>query len=161
MRKGEREVTDLKKIREIVQDCKVCRLGFCEDGEVYIVPVNFGYEMEEKRLILYVHCAGEGRKIDLIKKEPRVGIEMDCHQELAEGKIACQYSYYYASLIGNGMVEIVKETEEKRKALGRIMEHQTGKVFDKSEMEAKLVDVVTVLKISLDSYTCKSHSKNK
>ena len=41
------------------------------------------------------------------------------------------------------------------------MEHQTGKIFDESEMNPKLVESVMVLKIDLDTYTCKRHSKNK
>ena len=147
------------EIRDIIEACKVCRLGFCEEGEVYIVPVNFGYDMKGKELTLYIHCAGEGRKIDLIRKNAKVGIEMDCHHELAEGDLACQYSYYYASLIGNGHAKIVEETYKKKEALGKIMEHQTGKIFDESEMNPKLVESVTVLKIDLNTYTCKRHSK--
>ena len=75
--------------------------------------------------------------------------------------LACQYSYYYASLIGNGHAKIVEETYKKKETLGKIMEHQTGKIFDESEMNPKLVESVTVLKINLDTYTCKRHSKNK
>ena len=108
MRRREREVVEPDEIRDIIEACKVCRLGFCEEGEVYIVPVNFGYDMKGKELTLYIHCAGEGRKIDLIRKNAKVGIEMDCHHELAEGDLACQYSYYYASLIGNGHAKIVE-----------------------------------------------------
>ena len=42
MRRREREVVEPDEIRDIIEACKVCRLGFCEEGEVYIVPVNFG-----------------------------------------------------------------------------------------------------------------------
>lgn len=161
MRRSEREVLDLNEIRAIIEECKVCRLGFSEEGEVYIVPVNFGYELKEKKLTLYVHCAKEGRKIDLVKENSRVGVEMDCHHKLVEGELACQYSYYYASLIGNGNVRIMEDTEEKKKALGRIMEHQTGKTGEELEMDPKLLEIVTILKIDLDAYTCKRHTKNK
>lgn len=161
MRRREREVLDLNEIRTIIEDCKVCRLGFSEKGEVYIVPVNFGYELKEKKLTLYVHCAKEGRKMDLVKKNSRVGVEMDCHHELAEGELACQYSYYYASLIGNGNVRILEDAKEKKKALGRIMEHQTGKTEEELAMNPKLVEAAAVLEIDLHTYTCKKHSKNK
>lgn len=161
MRRSEREVLDLNEIRTIIEDCKVCHLGFSEKGEVYIVPVNFGYELKEKKLTLYVHCAKEGRKMDLVKKNSRVGVEMHCHHELAEGEIACQYSYYYASLIGNGNVRILEDAKEKKKALGRIMEHQTGKTEEELAMNPKLVEAVAVLEIDLHTYTCKKHSKNK
>ena len=58
MRRREREVVEPDEIRDIIEACKVCRLGFCEEGEVYIVPVNFGYDMKGKELTLYIHCAG-------------------------------------------------------------------------------------------------------
>ena len=43
MRRKDREVTDSQKIREIILSCRCCRLGFYDNGEVYIVPLDFGY----------------------------------------------------------------------------------------------------------------------
>jgi len=41
------------------------------EGKIpYIVPMNFGYEMADGALSLYFHCANEGRKINIIKKNP-------------------------------------------------------------------------------------------
>ena len=116
MRRREREVVEPNEIRDIIEACKVCRLGFCEEGEVYIVPVNFGYDMKGKELTLYIHCAGEGRKIDLIRKNAKVGIEMDCHHELAEGDLACQYSYYYASHRKRACENCGRNVQEERGA---------------------------------------------
>lgn len=47
MRRKDREVTDAGKIREAITASHCCRLGFCDEGEVYIVPMNFGYTEEE------------------------------------------------------------------------------------------------------------------
>ena len=57
MRRREREVVEPDEIRDIIEACKVCRLGFCEEGEVYIVPVNFGYE-GKRADALYSLCRG-------------------------------------------------------------------------------------------------------
>lgn len=157
MRKSEREVKDLQKIREIIEDCKVCRLGLCDGEDVYIVPVNFGYELEDEKLTIYVHGSREGRKIDMMNKNARVCIEMDCQHGLVEGESACQYSYHYASIIGNGKGMIMEESEEKQKALDRIMRHQTGKEFSEFAVNPKLAESVAILKIGLDTYTCKQH----
>ena len=43
MRRTDREITDAEKITQIIQTCHCCRLGFCDNGAVYIVPLNFGY----------------------------------------------------------------------------------------------------------------------
>ena len=42
MRRKDREVTDFSRMLEIVQRCDCCRIGLVEDGEAYIVPLNFG-----------------------------------------------------------------------------------------------------------------------
>ena len=41
MRRTDREITDAEKITQIIQTCHCCRLGFCDNGAVYIVPLNF------------------------------------------------------------------------------------------------------------------------
>lgn len=43
MRRKDREVTDEARIDEIISRCTCCRIGFNDSGEVYIVPLNFGY----------------------------------------------------------------------------------------------------------------------
>ena len=68
MRRKDREVTDAFKIEEIIAGCHCCRLGFNDDGEIYILPLNFGWEKQGGGYVLYFHGAREGRKIDLIGK---------------------------------------------------------------------------------------------
>ena len=63
MRRKDREVTDAGKIREAIEASHCCRLGFYDEGEVYIVPMNFGYTEEEEKRIFYFHSAKEGRKV--------------------------------------------------------------------------------------------------
>ena len=43
MRRKDREIIDPVHIQDIMQRCDVCRIGFNDEGEVYIVPLNFGY----------------------------------------------------------------------------------------------------------------------
>lgn len=159
MRRSEREVTDMEQIREILEACKVCRLGLCDDGEVYIVPMNHGYCLENGRLTIYFHGAREGRKMELVHKNPAVTIEMDCDHRLVEGRLACQYSFHYASIMGVGTAQVVEEPQEKLKALGLIMEHQTGKKFDEFETNPRLEKAVAIIKVTVDSYTCKKYVK--
>lgn len=157
MRRKDREITEAAEIKRILDACKVCRLGFADEEGVYIVPMNYGYCFEDGRLILYFHGAKIGRKMDLVRKEPSVGIEMDCGHELVEGKLACQYSYHYASIIGRGKAAEVVEPEEKLKALGLIMKHQTGKEFDEFETNPKLEKAVAIIRVEVEDYSCKQY----
>lgn len=160
MRRKEREVTCTEEILEILEACKVCRLGLCEEGKVYIVPMNYGYIFRDGRISLYFHCAKEGRKLDVIGKNNNVGIEMDCRHELVEGKFACQYSYYFASIIGNGTAEVVEEPGEKQRALGLIMKHQAGRDFEEFETNPNLEKAVAILRVDVEEYTCKQHKRD-
>ena len=49
MRRKDREVTDEARIDEIISRCNCCRIGFNDSGEVYIVPLNFGYVKQDGR----------------------------------------------------------------------------------------------------------------
>lgn len=102
MRRKDREVSDKEKIRRIISECYCCRLGFNDNGEIYIIPLNFGFDFKDERLTFYFHGAKEGRKIDLIKKTTSVGFELDTNYRLEKGNIACEYTAGFQSIIGNG-----------------------------------------------------------
>lgn len=125
MRRKDREVTDRQRIQEIIRSCYCCRIGFIDNGFVYIVPMNFGERIEGEKIVFYFHCAKEGRKIDLIRQNPRVGFEMDCHANLISGEIACDYSSTFQSIIGTGVLEIVTSVGEKIQGLNALMQHAT------------------------------------
>ena len=42
MRRADREVKDWKEILQILESCKVCRLGMMDEGKIYIVPMTGG-----------------------------------------------------------------------------------------------------------------------
>lgn len=157
MRRKDREITDISEIKEVLETCKVCRLGLTDGEEVYIVPVNYGYVLEGEELTLYFHGGKEGKKIDMIRKNPAACVEMDCGHELVVGKTVCQYSYHFASIIGNGTAQIVEEPEEKLEALELIMKHQTGKDFDDFKKNPKLEKAVAIIKVPVKEYSCKKY----
>ena len=152
MTRREREVTDREEIRKILDKCQILHLGLTDGDEPYVVPLNYGYTMENGNLVLYVHGATAGYKLDLIQANPKVFFEMDCDVIPFEGKSACQYGTSYASVMGRGLAEIVEDVEEKKKALSILMKTQTGKDF---EFTDKLVSVVSVFKVNVLDYSAK------
>ena len=155
MRRTDREVIDQEKIQDIMGRCTCCRIGFNDNGKVYIVPLNFGYTKNEDLYEFYFHGAHEGRKIELIRKNPCVGFEMDTNYYLTESDIACGYSARFQSLIGNGTMEIVEDKEDKISGLNLIMKHNTGK--DDWAYDERIVSAVTVFKLSVTEMSCKEH----
>ena len=121
-----------------------------------MVPLNHGFEMEEEgRIIFYLHCAKVGRKVEILKKNPKVCIELDGRHELMNADVPCDHSYYYASLIGNGEVQFVEEFDQKAHALGQVMKHQTGR--DDWQFDEKWVNAVCIMKVELSDYTVKQN----
>lgn len=158
MRRKDREVTDAEEIRRVLDTCKVCRVGMSDEDGIYIVPVNYAYILEDRKLTLYVHGAQEGRKAGILKEGPAVGIELDCGHELVEAEKACGHSYHFSSIIGSGRAENVLDKEEKKRALGLIMRQQTDREFDMEEVPDGMLSVTAVTRIDVSDYTCKKHS---
>ena len=84
MRRSDREITDLGEILSIINDCKVIHLAMVDDGEPYLLPLNFGYACEGGAFSFFCHSAREGRKLDILRKNPTVAFEMDCRGALDE-----------------------------------------------------------------------------
>jgi uncharacterized protein len=152
MRRTDREITDMSSIRSIIDSCKVVRLAMAGDGAPYIVPLNFGYTYSENRFTLYFHCADEGKKLDMIRKNPLVCFEMDTDHELTTAESACGYGYNYSSVIGTGLVRILEDSEEKKAGLRVLMKHQTGRDFDFADGQ---IQNVTVCSIDVAELTAK------
>ena len=152
MTKRERQVTDPKKIIDIMDAGKVLHLGLAVNDEPYVVPMNYGYTMENEKLVLYLHSAVRGKKLDMIRANPKVFFEIDCDRVPFESELPCQYGLSYSSVMGKGIAHIVDDVEEKKKAMSILMKTQTNKDFT---FEDRLVSVVAVIRIDVEAYTAK------
>ena len=157
MRRKDREVLDEVKIDKFIRNCDCCRIGFYdkENNEVYIVPLNFGYSHVDNKRVFYFHGAKEGRKIELISKTKKVSFEMDSNHELIVGKMACNYSERYQSVMGTGLISFVEDKDEKIAALNEIMFQSTGK--KDWDFPEPMLNAVAVFKIEVTSLSCKEH----
>ena len=152
MTRREFEVKDPGVIRDILDGSKFLHLGLVDDGMPYVVPMNYGYKMEDGKLTLYLHSAVKGYKLDVIAKNPTCCFEMDWGVEPFEGKIPCQYGITYYSLMGRGKAVLVEDVKEKEAAMTLLMKAQTGKDFEFNE---RLGSIVSVIRIDVSEYTAK------
>ena len=122
MRKSDREIKSKEEIIDIIKRCDVIRLAFNNGDYPYILPLNFGIEVKNDKVIFYLHSALEGTKVDIMKKDNRASFEMDTKHELQyyEEKGYCTMSY--ESIIGRGRIRILPE-DEKMNALKKLMGH--------------------------------------
>ena len=130
MRRSERLVASPEEAFAVIARCKVLRLALnVPGGAPYIVPMSFGWETADGVPVFYLHCAGEGRKLDLLRLDARAGFELDGAHALKRGDVPCAYSCYYESVVGTGRVEFIDGAEEKARALERIMAQQVGEAM--------------------------------
>lgn len=154
MRRNDREITDCEEIIKIIDQCKVCRVAMIDNDKPYIVPMNFGYEYKNKTLSLFFHSAEEGRKINILKSNNYVCFEADCNHKLIESEVACNNGYQYESVIGEGHVTFILESDEKKQALNMIMKHQCGKVFNFNDYSIKNLAIYKIEVTVLNGKKC-------
>ncbi len=153
MRRKDREIADPEKIRQIVDGCTCCRLGLCDEGRAYIVPLDFGFVEREGHYTFYFHGAEEGRKIDLIRKTGWAAFEMDRGHELIAGASSHSCSARYQCVMGGGPVTLLEDREEKIEGLKALMLHDTGR--DDWEFDSAVVDRTQVIRLEAEELTCK------
>ena len=153
MTRRERQITDRTEILDILDRALIVHVGLVDGDEPYVVPMNYGYTMtEDGTLCLYLHGAPQGRKLDLMRKNPKVFIEMECDVQPFTGDVACKYGTAYKSLMGRGKAVILEDPQEKMRALSLFMKTQTGGDFEFNE---RLVKVVSLIRIDVAEYTAK------
>lgn len=152
MTRRERQITDINEITKILDKSKVLHLGMVDGDEPYVVPMNYGYTLENGKLTIYLHGAKRGRKIDVIRANSKVFVEMECDIEPFEGEVACKYGITYASVMGKGIAVLVDDVEEKKAALSLLMKTQTGKDF---AFEDKMTTFVSIIRIDVEEFTAK------
>ena len=154
MRRNDREITDKTLIEQFIAEEQIIRIAFYDNGDLYIVPLNYGYTYENEKYVFYFHGAKAGRKYELSKASPNVGFEIDGAYELLEADVACDYSAKFQSVIGTGRLSIVEDYEEKIKGLNALMNHISGKA--KWDYSKEMVDAVAVYRLEAEKLSCKA-----
>ena len=155
MRRWEREITDQAEIDRIINEADYLHLGLVDDGMPYVVPLNYGVTKDkvDDHYILYLHGAHEGRKLDIIRKNPKCCFTIEANVAPFKGRMACQYGMTYECIMGFGEITIVENVQEKIDSLKVLMKTQTGS--DDFEFDERMVSIVTVMRIDVRELTAK------
>lgn len=157
MRRNDKAMTDVNDIFSVIERCHIVHIAMVENGKPYLVAMNFGYERRGSELILYLHSAQEGRKMDALKKNPEVYFQMEHSAGLAAGTQGkpCSYSWHFDSVMGSGQVLFLTDEAEQTHALNRIVQHlvQTEETFD---FPPQMLNRTCIWKIVSTDFTGKS-----
>ena len=168
MRRKDREVLGDENIAKIIEQCTTCHVAMVDDtnaGLPYVIPLSFGYSLNNGILELYFHCAHVGKKLDCIRKNPNVAFSMCVENRIEIHEEAyCKSGRFYASVVGQGKAEIVEDIAEKCRGLSLLMERQAASsahsmqsaVPHKFEFTPAQAAAVTVFKITSTNFTGKA-----
>lgn len=122
MRRSLKEITDPLRIEQLLKKASVCHLGLSDNGQPYVVPMNYAYTGNS----FYLHCAATGRKIEILSENNRVCVEVVVEYALESADLACDWTTHFTSVIGFGRAIILEDPLEKVAALNILMEAYTG-----------------------------------
>ena len=148
MRRQDKEITERGIMDSIIRSAKVCRIALCDGTLPYLVPMCFGYDGRN----IYLHSAKEGRKIDVLKRNPHVCFEFESDCEVKHADKACSFSMRYRSVIGSGKACLVEDGDERLQALRLIIGQYTDKTFVMNINELK---GISVYRVDIDEITGK------
>ncbi len=123
MRRRDRQVDGIKEMENIISRCQVCHLALSDPhGHPYALALNFGYQPGSPPT-LYFHCARKGKKLDLIRLNPKAAFIIDRLLQLVTGPMACDWGMDYESIMGTGCITVVTDPQERKRGLDIIMAH--------------------------------------
>ena len=142
MRRSEREITDKTFMLNVLQDAETLYIAQNTGEAPYVFCVNpFMHEGE-----LYFHCAPEGRKIDLMARDPRAGFfaAADIRVEKTTTR--------YRSVSGTAVMEKVQDAALKAEALKSLAKKY--KAPCKFPVSDEKFAATMIIHLRIESMTC-------
>jgi nitroimidazol reductase NimA-like FMN-containing flavoprotein (pyridoxamine 5'-phosphate oxidase superfamily) len=147
-------IRDVKVIEAIIRKAQICHLAFSDGTIPYVIPMHFGYDNGT----LYFHSGQNGKKMEILKKNPDVSFALETDVELVQAKTACEFTARFRSVVGFGRASIVEDREEKRKALSVLMRQYSEKSFTFRDEKLK---IVAIIKVTVTEMMARVHGYDK
>ena len=147
---GKLEIKSKEKIIEFLSSQQTGRISSIdEDGYPQIIPMNFVFISDA----IYMHSHVRGEKLDNIRRNQKVGFEVDKNLEFlpsyfSDPTDASLADTLYISVVIKGNASIVSDKEEKTTALNGLMKkYQPEGGYEPIKPEMGVLDEVVVIKI--------------
>ena len=151
---GKLEIKSKEKIIEFLSSQQTGRISSIdENGYPQIIPMNFVFIND----VVYMHSHIKGEKLENIKRNQKVGFEVDKSLEFlpsyfSDPTDASLADTLYISVVIKGNASIVLDKEEKTTALNGLMKkYQPEGGYEAIKPEMDVLDEVAVIKIVPES----------
>ena len=152
-RRKDRMMNDKKEMEALLERMHVGRLGLTTNEGPYVVPVNYLYVDG----CIYLHSSLEGRKMDILRDNPRVCFLVDEVGPQVELYKGCGFSQIYESVMCFGTPELVEDDEEKRYILEQTIRKFVPSDYSLQPLGAEEVKATAVVRIRVDWMTGKAN----
>lgn len=149
MRRKEKEIADPAALEAVIAAAAVCRVAMCDGDRPYVVPMCFGYADG----VFYLHCAREGRKLEILRENANVCLEVEEGVSVTPGKTACDWGMSFRSVMAFGRAETVDDPAERRRGLDLITARYAPAV--RTEYPEGMLARTVVLRVKADRMTGK------
>ena len=143
-------IENREEINEIIRSCKTCYVALSENGQPYVLPMNFALEGD----YIILHSAQSGRMWETVKKNPKVGINWTLGENLAwqDERVGCSYRVKSKSVIVEGEAEIIEDYDEKYRLMEVFMAQYSSREF---KFGKPSIVNVGILKVKIEKITAK------
>ncbi len=117
MRRNDKIIAAEAEVKTILREAKHITIAMSLNDEPYLVTLSHGYDEEHN--CIYFHCAHEGKKIDILRTNPRVWGQALIDGGYVQG--SCDHLYRSAQF--HGRVTFVDDQGEKEQALRIMIRH--------------------------------------
>lgn len=151
LRRIERDMPDRADQLAVLRGQKFLSLALARDNRPYLVSLNYAFSEAEN--CFYVHSAPEGRKIDWLRANPEVFGQVIEDR----GYLVGQCSHAYRSVMFQATAQFLDNLEEKRHALGLMIDHADPEPEPLRQKLVATADLaqVTVIRLSVQWMTGK------
>ena len=133
-------------IERVLTQGRELHLAMSDGDYPYLVPLNYGYVPGR----IYIHSGRQGKKLDCLRRDPRVCFAVNAVVERIGGEKACQWSTRFRSVTGYGVARIIDEPEEKIHGYDVIMAQFGGPVgnYDEQYLKESLMICIEIERLT-------------
>jgi nitroimidazol reductase NimA-like FMN-containing flavoprotein (pyridoxamine 5'-phosphate oxidase superfamily) len=153
-RKPDRGLYDRETIYQILDEALICHVGFVEDKQPYVIPINFARVGDT----ILLHGAIASRLLKHIGAGHALCVEVTLVDGLVLARSVFNHSINYRSVVLFGSGRLVQEDQAKLAALEAITEHLIpGRWREARLPNAKELKATSVVAIKIDEASAKVH----
>ena len=155
MRRHDKQVVEHEELVKPLKEAEYITLALCSDNKPYIVTISHGYDEENN--CIYFHSAREGKKIDIIRKNPKVWGQALIDKGYQQG--SCDHLYHTTQFSGSVLfLEDLDEKEHALKTMIKKLDKEPEKIIEK-QMQPSSIAKVYIGRIDIEEMTGKKADK--